>query len=130
VQLNRNRNFVHIDGRCNSFHSVVADLVEVNEVPICSFGVMPFPSILPEALKMGDLQDLSPQEEKNWEKIFLGFLAGVSARGMGRPMILKSPTRLSCYNLAQAAAGFAFCAHRTRPLDKLRIGRAHVANNV
>jgi len=50
------------------------------------------PSILPEALRLGDPQDLSRQEEKNWREIFLGFLAGVSARGMGRPTILKSPT--------------------------------------
>lgn len=50
------------------------------------------PSILPEALKLGDPQDLSPPERKNWEQIFLRFLAGVSARGTGRPMILKSPT--------------------------------------
>lgn len=51
-----------------------------------------FPSILPEALKLGDPHDLSPQDEKKWEEIFLRFLAGVSSRGMGRPMILKSPT--------------------------------------
>lgn len=50
------------------------------------------PSILPEAVKLGDPQDLSRQDEKDWEEFFLGFLAGVSARGMGRPMILKSPT--------------------------------------
>jgi omega-hydroxy-beta-dihydromenaquinone-9 sulfotransferase len=50
------------------------------------------PSILLEALKLGDPRDLSPQDEKSWQKIFLSFLAGVSARGAGRPMILKSPT--------------------------------------
>ena len=50
------------------------------------------PSILPEALKLTDPRDLSPQDQKRWREIFLNFLGGVSARGMGRPMILKSPT--------------------------------------
>ena len=50
------------------------------------------PSILHETLKIGDPQDLSAHDEKNWEKIFMAFLGGVSAREMGRPMILKSPT--------------------------------------
>jgi len=50
------------------------------------------PAILPEALKLADPRDLSSEEEARWRKIFLGFLAGVSARGTGRPIILKSPT--------------------------------------
>jgi hypothetical protein len=50
------------------------------------------PAILPEALKLTDPKDLSPQEEKHWREVFLNFLAGVSVRGAGRPMILKSPT--------------------------------------
>ena len=50
------------------------------------------PQILPEALKLTDPKDLSPQEEKHWREVFLSFLAGVSVRGGGRPMILKSPT--------------------------------------
>jgi hypothetical protein len=50
------------------------------------------PTILPEALKLSDPRDLSAQDEKRWHEVFLSFLAGVSARGMGRPMILKSPT--------------------------------------
>lgn len=50
------------------------------------------PAILPEALKLTDPQDLSPEDEKRWKEVFLGFLAGVSVRGGGRPMILKSPT--------------------------------------
>lgn len=50
------------------------------------------PAILPEALKLSDPRDLSPEDEKRWREIFLTFLAGVSARGTGRPMILKSPT--------------------------------------
>lgn len=50
------------------------------------------PAILPEALKLTDPKDLSEQEEKRWREIFLNFLAGVSVRGAGRPMILKSPT--------------------------------------
>jgi len=50
------------------------------------------PSILSEALKLTDPRDLSPEDEKRWREIFLNFLGGVSVRGMGRPMILKSPT--------------------------------------
>lgn len=50
------------------------------------------PSILPEALKLTDPRDLSPEDEKRWREIFVSFLGGVSARGMGKPMILKSPT--------------------------------------
>jgi hypothetical protein len=50
------------------------------------------PTILPEALKLTDPRDLSPGDEKRWREVFLGFLAGVSARGAGRPMMLKSPT--------------------------------------
>lgn len=50
------------------------------------------PAILPEALKLTDPRDLLPQEEKRWREVFLSFLAGVSVRGSGRPMILKSPT--------------------------------------
>lgn len=50
------------------------------------------PKILPEALKLSDPKDLSPQEQQRWHDIFLSFLAGVSLRGSGRPMILKSPT--------------------------------------
>ncbi|PYV61951.1 MAG: hypothetical protein DMG95_10965 [Acidobacteria bacterium] len=50
------------------------------------------PSILPDALKLTDPRDLSPKDEKRWRELFVNFLGGVSARGMGRPMILKSPT--------------------------------------
>jgi hypothetical protein len=50
------------------------------------------PAILPEALKLTDPRDLSPQDEKYWREVFLSFLAGVSVRGGGKPMILKSPT--------------------------------------
>lgn len=50
------------------------------------------PRILPEALKLTDPRDLSPQDEKRWREVFLSFLAGVSVRGAGRPMVLKSPT--------------------------------------
>ncbi|MFZ1137290.1 MAG: sulfotransferase [Candidatus Korobacteraceae bacterium] len=50
------------------------------------------PAILPEALKLTDPKDLSPEDEKRWREVFLSFLAGVSVRGGGRPMILKSPT--------------------------------------
>jgi hypothetical protein len=50
------------------------------------------PRILPEALKLADPRDLSPIDEKRWRRFFLSFLAGVSVRGGGRPLILKSPT--------------------------------------
>lgn len=50
------------------------------------------PKILPDALKLTDPRDLSPQDEKRWREVFLSFLAGVSVRGMGRPIFLKSPT--------------------------------------
>lgn len=50
------------------------------------------PKTLPEALKLTDPRDLSPQDEKHWRDVFLSFLAGVSVRGAGRPMVLKSPT--------------------------------------
>jgi omega-hydroxy-beta-dihydromenaquinone-9 sulfotransferase len=50
------------------------------------------PAILPEALKLTDPRDLSAQDEARWREVFRGFLAGVSVRGGGRPMMLKSPT--------------------------------------
>lgn len=50
------------------------------------------PKILPEALKLTDPRDLTPQDEKRWREVFLSFLAGVSLRGAERPMVLKSPT--------------------------------------
>jgi hypothetical protein len=50
------------------------------------------PAILPEALKLVDPRDLAPQEQQRWREVFLNFLAGVSVRGLGKPMILKSPT--------------------------------------
>jgi hypothetical protein len=50
------------------------------------------PKVLPEALKLTDPRDLSSQDEKRWREVFLSFLGGVSARGEGKPMILKSPT--------------------------------------
>src|SRR5215475_3495341 len=50
------------------------------------------PGILQKALKLTDPRDLSAQDEKRWRQIFVDFLGGVSVRGNGRPMILKSPT--------------------------------------
>ena len=50
------------------------------------------PKILPQALKLTDPRDLSPDEEKQWRELFLSFLRGVSVRGSGKPIILKSPT--------------------------------------
>jgi len=50
------------------------------------------PMILPEALKLTDPRDLSSRDEERWREVFLRFFAGVSMRGMGRPIILKSPT--------------------------------------
>ena len=50
------------------------------------------PKILPEALKLTDPRDLPREEEARWREVFLSFLRGVSVRGSGRPIILKSPT--------------------------------------
>lgn len=50
------------------------------------------PEVLPEALKLVDPRDLSPAEEAQWRDVFAGFLRGVSVRGGGKPIILKSPT--------------------------------------
>lgn len=50
------------------------------------------PSVLREALKLTDPRDLSSEDEKRWREVFVNFLGGVSVRGMGQPMILKSPT--------------------------------------
>ncbi len=51
-----------------------------------------FPMNLPAALQLADPRDLSAGDQQRWRTVFLSFLAGVSARGMGRPLILKSPT--------------------------------------
>ena len=50
------------------------------------------PKILPEALQLADPRDLSPRDEERWRAVFMSFLSGVSVRGGGRPVILKSPT--------------------------------------
>jgi omega-hydroxy-beta-dihydromenaquinone-9 sulfotransferase len=50
------------------------------------------PRCLAHALKLADPRDLTPNEEQAWRSVFLDFVRGVSARGAGRPMILKSPT--------------------------------------
>ena len=50
------------------------------------------PQVLPQTLKLTDPRDLSPPDEKRWREVFLQFLAGVSVRGAGKPLILKSPT--------------------------------------
>jgi hypothetical protein len=50
------------------------------------------PRCLSEALKLADPRDLPRADEARWRSIFLSFLSGVSIRGGGRPMILKSPT--------------------------------------
>jgi hypothetical protein len=50
------------------------------------------PQHLDEALKLADPRDLGAADEKRWRTVFLEFLRGVSARGGGRPIILKSPT--------------------------------------
>ena len=50
------------------------------------------PRRLPEALKLGDPCDLPATEQQRWRSVFAGFLQGVSVRGAGRPLILKSPT--------------------------------------
>lgn len=50
------------------------------------------PEKLPQALKLADSQDLAAPDEARWRLIFLNFLRGVSVRGGGRPIMLKSPT--------------------------------------
>ena len=50
------------------------------------------PSRLSEALKLSDPADLPPEDRERWHSLFLSFLSGVSIRGNGRPVILKSPT--------------------------------------
>ena len=50
------------------------------------------PHCLAQALKLADPRDLPPNEEQAWRSVFVDFARGVSARGEGRPMILKSPT--------------------------------------
>jgi hypothetical protein len=50
------------------------------------------PDRLAEALKLADPRDLTAQERDYWRAAFLRFLSGVSVRGAGRPIILKSPT--------------------------------------
>jgi hypothetical protein len=77
---------------------------------------------------LGDPQDLSKQEEKNWKEIFLGFLAGVSARDEAPDDLEVAHAWLSCCDTTETAAGYAFCAHRSRLLDKLRVDGPHVAN--
>ncbi|MGA7240632.1 MAG: sulfotransferase [Bryobacteraceae bacterium] len=50
------------------------------------------PHRLRQALELADPRDLPAREEEPWRSLFVDFLRGVSARGAGRPMILKSPT--------------------------------------
>jgi hypothetical protein len=50
------------------------------------------PRVLPRALGLTDPRDLSPDEQAQWREVFVRFLAGVSIRGAGKPLILKSPT--------------------------------------
>lgn len=77
---------------------VRADSPQEDEFAFLSLGArspyeaLLIPQILPEALKLSDPKDLSPRDEKHWREVFMNFLGGVSVRGGGRPMILKSPT--------------------------------------
>jgi omega-hydroxy-beta-dihydromenaquinone-9 sulfotransferase len=50
------------------------------------------PQRLNEALKLADPCDLTEADQRRWRAVFLSFLSGVSVRGGGRPIILKSPT--------------------------------------
>jgi omega-hydroxy-beta-dihydromenaquinone-9 sulfotransferase len=50
------------------------------------------PEKLPQALRLADPQDLLAPDDARWQAVFLSFLKGVSVRGGGRPVILKSPT--------------------------------------
>ena len=50
------------------------------------------PRRLSDALKLADPCDLTDADRERWRTVFLSFLRGVSVRGGGRPVILKSPT--------------------------------------
>jgi omega-hydroxy-beta-dihydromenaquinone-9 sulfotransferase len=50
------------------------------------------PHCLSEALRLGDPRDLPPRDEQFWRETFVEFNSGVSVRGGGRSLILKSPT--------------------------------------
>lgn len=50
------------------------------------------PQHLNAALKLSDPRDLSPGDQRRWRSVFRNFMGGVSVRGGGRPMVLKSPT--------------------------------------
>jgi omega-hydroxy-beta-dihydromenaquinone-9 sulfotransferase len=50
------------------------------------------PSHLAQALNLADPIDLDARQEEVWRSVFVDFLRGVSARGAGLPLILKSPT--------------------------------------
>ena len=51
-----------------------------------------YPQFLRDALKLTDPSDLSAVDQQRWREVFVSFLAGVSSRGAGKPVILKSPT--------------------------------------
>ena len=44
-----------------------------------------------EAQALGDVERLSPGAKRKWKRIFVSFLRNVTAKGGGRPVILKSP---------------------------------------
>jgi len=50
------------------------------------------PHCLAQALKLADPRDLPAREQETWRSVFVDFVRGVSGRGAGGPMILKSPT--------------------------------------
>jgi hypothetical protein len=49
------------------------------------------PSRYQEAQALGDVGRLSPGAKRKWERIFVSFLRNVTAKGGGRPVVLKSP---------------------------------------
>lgn len=80
------------------------------------------PHCLAQALKLADPRDLRANEEQTWRSVFVDFVRGVSARGEGRPMILKSPThgfRVSTLRELLAEARFILIS-RTRRLTSNR----------
>ena len=69
--------------------------------------------------------------KKRWREVFLSFLAGVSVRGMGRPMILKSPTHgARVATLRELLPDARFVVIVRDPGDQLRVGGSHVAQDV
>lgn len=54
-----------------------------------------FPDRLHEALRLADVDSLTPDEQAHWRKAFDTFIRQVAVLGTGKPMLLKSPPHAS-----------------------------------